>query len=45
MSCENGLKVEILRAHWGRSNDRICPNRRDNKSCQGANVTAKIAER
>ena len=47
VSCgvENGLKIEVVRAHWGGSNDRICPNKKVNKSCQSKDVTEKIAER
>ena len=47
VSCgvENGLKIEIVRAFWGSSNDGTCPNKRDNKSCRSKNVTEKIAAR
>ena len=47
VSCgeENGLNIQIIQANWGRSNDETCPNRLDNKSCQGTDITLELARR
>ena len=42
---DSNITIEIVRAHWGRSNDEICPNQLDNKNCPGIDVTEKIAEK
>ena len=41
----NELKIKIRKAHFGKSNNQICPKKSSNAKCQGVDVTKKIAER
>ena len=47
VSCgmQNGLKIEIARAHYGKSSADICPIGIHSLDCAGTDVTTKIAER
>ena len=42
---ENELKMEIIKATWGKSNAEICPNESDNKGSQGLIITNPVANR